>query len=92
MKIWEVYRYVYGDVCGDSYFGKRVSHKIIGFVSDTEDNVKCLVAKLNEKNHSYYAKNGPEYKYDENYMDEDYITYRELKIETIEEIKNRCKL
>jgi len=89
MKTWEIYRYTYRDVCGDSYFGKESRHRTIGFVTDTEDNVKSLVDKLNINNHSYYAKNEPEYEYDEDYLDEDYISYRELKISTLEEIESK---
>ena len=88
MKIWEIYRHTYGPICSDSYFGKESRHITIGFVQDTEDNIKSLVDKLNLKNHSYYAKNEPEYEGDEAYLDEDYISYTELKISTLKEIES----
>lgn len=91
MKTWEIYRYIYEDVCGDSYYGKQSKHKSIGFVTDTEDNIKVLVNKLNERNHSYYAKSEPEDEWDDDYVDEDYISYREIKIETLEQIESRYR-
>ncbi len=91
MKTWEIYRHIYGDVCSDSYFRKESKHITIGFATDTEDNIKSLVNKLNKYNHSYYMKDEPENEWDENYVDEDYISYKELKIETLEEIENRCR-
>lgn len=88
MKTWEIYHYNYGDVCSDSYFGKTSRCITMGFVTDTEDNVKSLVNKLNLKNHSYYAQDEPENAYDEDYADEDYISYREVRISTLEKIEN----
>lgn len=88
MKTWEIYHYIYRDVCGDSYYGKQSKYKTIGFVTDSEDNVKALVDRLNAINHSYYERE-PYDECDENYEDEDYIAYKELKISTIEEIENR---
>lgn len=90
MKMWEIYHYIYENVCSDSYFGKRGNYITIGFLTDTEDNVKALVDKLNKNNHSYHAKSEPEDVYDEDYDNEDYIDYRELKFSTIEEIEKRC--
>ena len=89
MKTWEIYHYTYQDVCGDSYYGKQGSYKTIGFVTDSEDNVKALVAKLNTINQSYFERE-PYNGWDEDYEDEDYIAYEELKISTIEEIESRC--
>lgn len=89
MKTWEIFHYTYGDICGDSYYGKRNSYRTIGFITDTEDNIKSLINKLNEYNHSYYAKNEPEDEWDKDFVDEDYISYKEVKIETLEEIENR---
>ena len=91
MKIWEIYHYTYGNIVDDTYFGKKSSFRTIGFVTDTEDNIKSLINKLNEYNHSYYAKNEPKDEYDEDFVDEDYISYKEVKIETLEEIENRFK-
>ena len=91
MKTWEIYRYIYENICSDSYYGKQSKSITIGFVSDTEDNIKSLVNKLNEHNHSYYANNEPENEWDDDYVDEDYISYRELKIETLEEIEKRFR-
>lgn len=89
MKIWEIYHYTYGDICNDSYYGKTIKHETIGFVTDTEDNIKSLVNKLNEYNHSYYADAEPEDEWDTDFLDENYISYRELKIETLEVIEKR---
>lgn len=89
MKTWEIFHYTYGDTCGDSWYGKEGKHNTLGFVTDTEKNVKSLVEKLNQKNHSYYAKNEPEDEWDNDFCDEDYISYTELKIDTLEEIEKR---
>ena len=89
MKTWEIYHYTYGDVCNDSWYGKERKHRTIGFVIDTEDNVKSLVDKLNVSNHSYYAKDEPEDEWDNDFYDENYISYTELKIDTLEEIEKR---
>lgn len=91
MKIWEIYHYIYGDVCSDSYYGKEGKHKTIGYVVDTESNVKSLVDKLNAENHSYYAENVPEDEWDADSVNEDYISYKELKIETLEEIRQKWR-
>lgn len=89
MKTWEIYRHTYGDVCGDSWYGKESRNYTLGYVTDTEDNVKALVEKLNEKNCSYYAKNEPEDDWDESYDDEDYIAYTELKAFTCDELEQK---
>ena len=87
MKTWGIYNYIYENVCSDSFFGKERRYRTIGFVTDTEDNVKSLVDKLNVKNKSYYGKEKPEDEFDRDYCDENYITYVELKIDTLEEIE-----
>ena len=87
MKTWEIYRYTYKDVCSDSWFVKEGRYRTIGFVTDTEDNVKSLVDKLNVSNKSYYGKEKPEDEFDRDYCDKDYISYAELKINTLEEIE-----
>ena len=89
MKTWEIFHYTYGDICGDSWYGKRGSHRTIGFITDTEDNIKTLVNKLNENNRSYYAKNEPEDEFDNDYCDEDYISYAELRVSTVKEIESK---
>lgn len=88
MKIWEIFHYTYGDVCNDYWYGKEGKCETIGFIIDTEDNIKSLVDKLNANNHSFYAKDAPE---DDQDPDENYISYIEIKIETIEEIENRYR-
>ena len=92
MKTWEIYRYTYGDVCGDSYYGKSSKYETIGFVTDTEENVKSLVEKLNQKNRSYYAKDEPEDEWDDDFLDEDYISYIEFHTTTIKEIESRYRV
>ena len=98
MKIWEIYHYTYNNVCDDEWYGKTGKHKTLGFVTDSEENVKALVDKLNEKNHSYYEQPKPDNEYDEDgfwlgddYLNEDYIAYKELTISTFEEIERRSK-
>lgn len=88
MKIYEIYNYIYRDICDDPYYGKQGECKTIGFVQDSEDTVKALVDRLNKINHSYYTRE-QEDEWDEDYEDENYIAYKELKISTIEEIDNR---
>lgn len=93
--IYEIYRYIYANRCDDSYYGKQTTKRIIGYVSDTEENVKNLVDKLNQLNHSYHAlklsaQEMEDYCGDD-YMDEDYISYKEVKISTMEDIENRYK-
>lgn len=92
MKTWEIYRYTYGNVCGDSYYGKSSKRETIGFVTDTEENVKSLVEKLNQKNRSYYAKDEPEDEWDDDFLDEDYISYIEFHTTTIKEIESRYRV
>ena len=89
MKTWEIYHFKYGNICPDDYYGKETRRETIGFVTDTEENVKSLVEKLNKKNRSYYAKDCPEEEWDRYCEDEDYISYTELKINTLEEIEKR---
>ena len=88
MKIWEIFHYSYKHVCDDKYYGKQNTHKTIGFVNASEDNVKSLVDRLNAINHSYY-KREPCDKWDDTYDNEDYIAYKELHISTIEEIEHK---
>ena len=78
MKTYEIYHYIYEDINNDPYYGKGSTRKIIGYVIDTEENVKRLVEKLNDRNHSYYSEDGE---------DENYIFYREIAttITTIEQ-------
>lgn len=92
MKTWEIYHYTFGDVCGDCYYGKSSKYKTIGFVTDTEENVKSLVEKLNQKNCSYYEKDEPEDEWDYDFLDEDYISYIEFHTTTIKEIESRYRV
>ena len=89
MKTWEIYRYIYGNAYEDPYCEKSSKHEIIGFVTDTEENVKSLVERLNQKNNSYYAKDEPEDEWDVDYLDENYITYVEFHTTTVKEIESR---
>lgn len=96
MKTWEIYNYIYEDVCGDSWYGKDVKLVTIGFVIDTEDNVKALVDEINAKRRSRYPRAKPEDEWDRDFEDADYIAYAEygnVKISTFDEIKNHynCK-
>lgn len=77
--MYEVYHYIYGDICPDSYYGKDAKNITVGIFCDTERRIKSFVDKLNEKNHSYYARKKPEDEYDYDFVDEDYYSYREIK-------------
>ena len=50
--MYEVYHYIYGDICPDSYYGKEAKRVTIGIFCDTERRIKSFVDKLNEENHS----------------------------------------
>lgn len=89
MKTWEIYRYTYGDVCSDPWFGKASESTHIGFVIDTEENVKAAVSRLNEKYHSHFPLNEPSDEFDDDYLDANYIAYKEVKTTTLTEIENR---
>ena len=77
--MYEVYHYIYGDICPDSYYGKEAKRVTIGIFCDTERRIKSFVDKLNEENHSYYAREMPEDEYDCDFVDEDYYSYCEIK-------------
>ena len=92
-KTWEIYNYVYQDTCGDSWYGKSSHRYHIGFLIETEENVISLVNELNSKRRSVYPKDEPEYEWDRDYDDADYITYREVNFSTMDEIREnstRC--
>lgn len=89
MKTWEIYHYTYTNAGYDPWYGKRSNHTTIGYVTDTEDNVKSFVEKLNERNRSYYGKEEPEDEYDDDFDESDYISYVEVKINTFEELEKR---
>ena len=72
--MYEVYHYIYGDICPDSYYGKEAKRVTIGIFCDTERRIKSFVDKLNEENHSYYAREMPEDEYDCDFVDEDYYS------------------
>lgn len=78
-KIYEIVRHVYGDICPDSYYGKSLVETTIAHVQDTEENVKDAVDKLNQKNHSYWARE-PEDEFDSDCVDEDYYFFREHEV------------
>lgn len=77
--MYEVYHYIYEDICPDSYYGKEAKRVTIGIFCDTERRIKSFVDKLNEENHSYYAREMPEDEYDCDFVDEDYYSYCEIK-------------
>ena len=93
MSTYEIYHYIYGDVCDDAYYGKSSVCHHIGFVVATEDEVKSLVNEINAKRRCIFPKSKPSYEFDRDYNDADYITYRIVKISTFDEIRNhyRCK-
>ena len=76
-KLFVVIHYTYGDLCGDSYYGKTSKHLSEDLVLGTEDNVSKAVDILNKQNHSYWASQEPEDAYDVDWCDEDYFYYTE---------------
>lgn len=81
-KMYEVYHYIYGDVCSDSFYGKSRKKETVGIYNDTEDNIKTFVAILNNINHSYYPEEDPEHEDD---LNADYYAYKEIKPMTVYE-------
>lgn len=90
IKTYEIYHYIYGDICSDSWFGKSSRYTTIGFVIDTESNVKSLVDSLNTERNSRYPKSEPEDEYDRDYEDADYFAYHEVKISSFAEVRDRA--
>lgn len=89
MKTFEIYKYIYEDHCSDSWYGKSSRWDTIGFVTDTEENVKSLVDELNAARNSRFPKTEPEDEWDRDYDDANYIAYREVKISTFDDIRMR---
>ena len=88
MNTYEIYNYIYEDVCSDTFFGKTSRHEHIGFVTDTEENVKSLVDEINTtRRNTHYPKNEPENEWDRDYDNANYIAYREVRISTFDEIR-----
>lgn len=79
-KLYEVYHYVYGYLCADLFCGKESKTTTIGIFTDTEENIKSFVEKMNTDNHCS-VKN----EYDEDFLDENYFSYREIKPVSVEE-------
>lgn len=92
MMTFEIYNFVYTDVCSDSYFGKSGTCHHIGFVTGTEENVKSLVDELNAKRGSRYPYE-PENEWDRNWEDADYIAYRKVNTVCFDVIRGdyRCR-
>lgn len=91
MKTYEIYNYIYEDVCSDTWYGKTSRIEHIGFVTDTEENVKSLVDEINAKRwNTRFPKNEPENEWDRDFEDANYIAYREfgVRVSTFDEIKN----
>lgn len=90
--IYEIYNFVYEDVCDDSWYGKDGKEYSIGFVSDTEENVKALVDEINANRGSFYPHE-PEDEYDHDFDDANYIAYRKVFAVSFDKIKGnwRCK-
>lgn len=89
---FEIIHVTYGDVCGDSYYGKERKKNSYGYIYAEESEVKQLVDELNKANNSYYAKDEPEDEYDYDYCDEDYFHYEEIKFETPEMFRKTSRL
>jgi hypothetical protein len=92
MRTFEIYNYIYENVCDDSWYGKESKEFTIGFVMDTEENVKSLVDEINEKRGSVYSHE-PESEWDDDCDNENYIAYREVMIDTFDGIRDshRCR-
>ena len=90
--LYEIYNFVYEDVCSDSWYGKDGKEYHIGFVSDTEENVKALVDEINANRGSIYPHD-PEDEYDYDCDDANYIAYHKVFVSSFDKIKEnwRCK-
>lgn len=91
-KTFEIYNFIYEDVCSDSWYGKDGTYHTIGFVMDTEENVKSLVDEINAKRGSRYPHE-PEDEWDRDFDDANYIAYREVKTDSFDVIRGnwRCR-
>lgn len=76
-KTYEIYHYKYSE---DSHHRKEVKCETVGYVVDTEENVRTLVEKLNIKNNSQYSTSYS-----------DYYAFIELEISSIEELEMKIK-
>ena len=81
-----IYHCVYEDVCSDDYYGKHFTKTAEYFVTCSEEEVKAIVERLNEENHSYYSKEEPEDDYDKDFLDEDYYSYEAPEFLSAEEL------
>ena len=78
--MYEVYHYVYGYLCTDLFSGKESRTTTIGFFTDTEENIKAFVEKMNADNHCSVKE-----EYYEDFLDENYFSYREIKPVSVKE-------
>lgn len=85
--------YKYEDLCGDDYYGKTSKIEQQFIIDLNNDEASKLLDRLNEKNHSYYARE-PEYEWELNCDDEDYWRFYPyvLKVSTMEEIVKKYRL
>jgi len=85
--------YKYEDLCGDDYYGKTSKIEQQFIIDLNNDEASKLLDRLNEKNHSFYARD-PEDDWDRDFLDEDYWRYYpyELKVSTMEEIIKKYRL
>ena len=81
---YQIYHRKYGDICGDSWYGKHATITNLAIVYGEESEVKDIVDDLNKANNSYYAEEEPVDEYDDDFCDEDYYSYEEVKFVTPE--------
>lgn len=86
MSTYVIKHVVYGDICGDSYYGKDYKTSVCYTVACDLDTIKDIVNKLNKLNKSYYGKDEPEDEFDRDYVDEDYFTFEEVAVDTPDEV------
>ena len=89
-KMFNIIHYTYGDTCGDDFYGKESRYLSIDVVYSTEQKVKIAVELLNKANHSFY-RHDPVDEWDDDYEDEDYYYYEEIKpVTALEVLKKRA--
>ena len=89
---YKIVHTIYGDVCGDSYYGKSRKSYNVGLIYAEESEMQKLVDDLNKANRSFYAKSEPEDEYDEDYCDEDYYYFEKVKFLTPEMFRETDRL
>ncbi len=89
-ELYAIIHCIYGDICGDSYYGKEERVLSSDLVSSTKQKVEKAVSILNKSNNSYYPKSEPSDEFDTDFMDYDYYYYKKVEPATaLEVVKTR---